>query len=100
MLNGVSSFNPHIMRKREKIRLGSNPVVYKLFCKIIKNAQEILYLGIVPQKEKIVFHDCDKKNFDKINYLSWKEIEEFAYEKGLDKLIENFKWNEGLIYND
>lgn len=97
---GVKSENEHIMHKSHNRKLGKNPVVSNLYNQVIKNANEVLYLGIIPKKEALVFDGEDKALFEQIHYLTWKEIEEFANENGLKDLTENFNWNKGLIYND
>lgn len=101
---GISSPNSHIMRKRTEIKLGSsNPVVQKLYSKVIKNAQVVKYLGIVPEqasKNEIQFNKDDKELFNDVQFITWRDIENFAKIKQITELLNNFKWNEGLIYND
>ena len=97
---GVSSVNEHIMHKSVIRKLGTNPVVEKLFNQVIKNVDEVLFLGIIPKKELVVFDDEDKDLFEQIHYLTWEEIEAFANENGLNDLVENFNWNKGLIYDE
>lgn len=96
---GVSDGDDWVMGTKKIRKLGENEIVLKLF-NAIKDADNVEYLGLVPEDSVPSFNEAHKELFSKIKYITWAQIKEFAVENKLQYLINNFEWNKGLIYNE
>ncbi len=80
-------------------KIGNNQIVWKALKKIV-SCNEAFYVGIVPStsaKEECV--DLNDKRHFKINFLSWKEVEDFCDASGeLDQVKRIFDYNKDQIY--
>ncbi len=97
--SGASIKDKRVMGKNKVRKLGDNEIVLKLF-NSIKEADNIEYLGLVPEASIPTSKEKDKDLLSDIKYITWAQIKDFAVENKLQYLIDNFEWNKGLIYNE
>ena len=97
---GVSTLETRIMGRSKSKKIGTNKIVRKLYVSVIRTAKHFEYLGLLPEAntKNFSYVEDDKKIFSKLNFLTWKQIEDFADKHNLIELKNNFNWNLGIIY--
>lgn len=98
------------LHSKVKRKIGKNKVIQKAVDMIEDYCDETLFISLVPDTmdELEHFYETVFKNYSTSEFpfgeigvwgfLSWEQVFEFAEENDLESLLENFSFNEDLIY--
>lgn len=96
---------------RKYRRIGNNKVVLKAVDLLSNYCEDAVFIAIVPDNISSIkdFYQNTLKNYNPIGLqewditnwgcISWGEVERFCTVNNLQRVMENFRFNEGQIYN-